>query len=69
MIGLPARPQRRPLARGGLARPGSGCGPGPSALAPPDPKFEFLVDGSSQLPRLDTGRAAVTNGHKHRILC
>ena len=24
---------------------------------------------ASQLPRLATGRAAVTNGHSHRMLC
>ena len=58
-------PLRLPLGAS-LAGPGGGWGP--SAPGPPTPRLS-LVGGSSQLPRLATGRAAVTNGHSHRMLC
>ena len=50
---------RSPVAedRNSSFGPGSGCGPGPSAPGPPTPSLS-LVGGSSQLPRLATGRAA-----------
>ena len=51
-----------------VAGPGGGCGPGPSVPVPPTPGLS-LVGGSSQLPRLATGRASLTNGQLRRMFC
>ena len=57
-----------PTAPAGSRRPCSGCGPSLSTPGPPTPRV-ILVGGSSQLLRLATGRAAVTNGYSHEMFC
>ena len=47
---------------------GSGAAPAARESSTQTPSLS-LVGGSSQLPRLATGRAAVTNGYSHRMFC
>ena len=48
--------------------PAGSCSRRPRRRVFPTPRLS-LVGGSSQLQRLATGRAAVTNGHSQRMFC